>query len=59
VLIIGLTVYLALSLVASLVVIGALVAGSRADERLEESGHPVHALEPPQGTHPLSGAEGA
>lgn len=56
---IGFGIYLALSLAASLVVMAALVAGSRTDERLDEGGHPVHGLEPPQRAHPLSGAEGA
>lgn len=58
-LLIGLGIYLALSLVAGLIVLAALVAGSRSDERLDEGGHPVHRLEPSQGAHPLSGTEGA
>jgi len=59
VLIIGLAVYLTLSLLAAFVVMAALVAGSRSDELLDEGRSVVPELDPPQRARPLSGAEGA
>ncbi|MGH3034806.1 MAG: hypothetical protein ACRDON_09690 [Gaiellaceae bacterium] len=59
VLIIGLAIYLTLSLLAAFVVMAAIVAGSRSDELLDEGRLVVPGIDPPQTARPLSGAEGA
>jgi hypothetical protein len=59
VLIVGLAIFLTLSLLAACVVMGAIVAGSRSDEVLDEGRLVVPELDPPQTARPLSGAEGA
>lgn len=58
--IIGLAAYLTLSLLATIVVMGAVVAGSRSDVVLHEGAPPAHGLlDPSQLAHRLPDVESA